>query len=70
MSEQTRSLGPFGAPVPAVRGSGDSFEHDELNLFDSTAVAVSSVAPAYSPGVDHVRCVFVIVGVGSTPARR
>jgi len=39
--------GPFGAPVPSDE-AGATLAHDTLNLFDSTAVAVSSVAPAYS----------------------
>jgi len=39
--------GPFGAPVP-VREERAQLKADELNLFDATAVAVSSVAPAYS----------------------
>jgi len=40
-------LGPFGAPVPGAE-EAVQLKHDELNLFDATAVAVSSVAPAYS----------------------
>ena len=39
--------GPFGAPVPADEAAA-TLRADTLNLFDSTAVAVSSVAPAYS----------------------
>ncbi|MFI5035171.1 MAG: APC family permease [Acidimicrobiales bacterium] len=37
--------------------------HDELNLFDATAVAVSSVAPAYS-AASTMTAVFVIAGIG------
>ena len=39
--------GPFGVPVPN-REAGNQLRANELSLFDSTAVAVSSVAPAYS----------------------
>ncbi len=39
--------GPFGVPVPAGQEAAQ-LKADELSLFDSTAVAVSSVAPAYS----------------------
>lgn len=39
--------GPFGAPVP-ISQEAATLKSEELNLFDSTAVAVSSVAPAYS----------------------
>ena len=39
--------GPFGAPVPESQEQAE-LRHEELSLFDSTAVAVSSVAPAYS----------------------
>ena len=39
--------GPFGAPVPPSEEAA-TLRADTLNLFDSTAVAVSSVAPAYS----------------------
>jgi len=35
--------GPFGAPVPEGEAEA-TLRADELNLFDSTAVAVSSVA--------------------------
>jgi len=55
-------LGPFGAPVP--RGEEQAqLLHDELNLFDATAVAVSSVAPAYS-AASTLSAVFVIGGIG------
>ena len=39
--------GPFGAPVP-TDVAGATLKKDTLNLFDSTVVAVSSVAPAYT----------------------
>jgi len=39
--------GPFGAPVPSQE-AGATLRADTLNLFDSTVVAVSSVAPAYT----------------------
>ena len=39
--------GPFGVPVPRAEEPA-TLRADTLNLFDSTAVAVSSVAPAYS----------------------
>jgi len=39
--------GPFGAPVPSDE-AGATLRADTLNLFDSTVVAVSSVAPAYT----------------------
>jgi amino acid transporter len=39
--------GPFGAPVPEAEEAA-TLRADTLNLFDSTVVAVSSVAPAYS----------------------
>ena len=55
-------LGPFGAPVPEAEESSQ-LRADELSLFDSTAVAVSSVAPAYSLA-STMAFVFGIVGVG------
>src|SRR5665647_109610 len=55
-------VGPFGAPVPESE-IATQLRHDELNLFDATAVAVSSVAPAYSLASTMV-AMFVIVGVG------
>ena len=55
-------LGPFGAPVPESEEQGQLL-HDELNLFDATAVAVSSVAPAYS-AASTMTAVLVIAGVG------
>jgi len=54
--------GPFGAPVP-VSEEAATLRADELNLFDSTAVAVSSVAPAYSLA-STLAFVVVIGGVG------
>ncbi len=53
--------GPFGAPVPESEVEA-SLRADELNLFDSTAVAVSSVAPAYSLA-STLGFIFVIAGV-------
>ena len=53
--------GPFGAPVPEGEESAQ-LRHDELNLFDATAVAVSSVAPAYSIA-STLAAVFVIAGI-------
>jgi amino acid transporter len=61
MSEQ-EVIGPFGAPVPEAE-EGVQLRADELSLFDSTAVAVSSVAPAYSLA-STMSAIFVIVGVG------
>ena len=59
--------GPFGAPVPVSEETAQ-LRHEELSLFDSTAVAVSSVAPAYSIASTMV-ALFVIVGVGqASPA--
>jgi len=55
-------LGPFGAPVPEAEEQTQLL-HDELNLFDATAVAVSSVAPAYS-SASTMSAVFIIAGVG------
>ncbi len=55
--------GPFGAPVPDAQ-EGAQLRADELNLFDATAVAVSSVAPAYSLA-STMSAVFVIVGIGA-----
>ncbi|HEY5120436.1 MAG TPA: APC family permease [Acidimicrobiales bacterium] len=55
-------LGPFGAPVPESEEETQLL-HDELNLFDATAVAVSSVAPAYS-AASTLSFVFIIAGIG------
>ena len=54
--------GPFGAPVPDSEVP-QQLRADELNLFDATAVAVSSVAPAYSIA-STMTAVFVIAGIG------
>ncbi len=54
--------GPFGAPVPESEQQAE-LRHEELSLFDSTAVAVSSVAPAYSIA-STLSAVFLIAGVG------
>ena len=54
--------GPFGAPVPRSE-EPSALRADELNLFDSTAVAVSSVAPAYSLA-STLGLIFAVVGVG------
>jgi amino acid transporter len=55
-------LGPFGAPVPGSQETAQ-LRAEELSLFDSTAVAVSSVAPAYSIA-STMTAVFVIGGIG------
>src|ERR1700737_4071030 len=39
--------GPFGAPVPTSEAPA-ALRANTLNLFDSTVIAVSSVAPAYT----------------------
>jgi len=54
--------GPFGAPVPQGEVA-HQLRADELNLLDATAVAVSSVAPAYSIA-STMTAVFVIAGIG------
>ena len=54
--------GPFGVPVPEAQVQAE-LRHEELSLFDSTAVAVSSVAPAYSIA-STLSAVFLIAGVG------
>jgi amino acid transporter len=54
--------GPFGVPVPKKEEAA-TLKAGELNLFDSTAVAVSSVAPAYSLATTMV-LLWAIVGVG------
>jgi amino acid transporter len=59
--------GPFGAPVPANEEQVQLL-HDELSLFDATAVAVSSVAPAYSIA-STMTAMLVIGGIGlASPA--
>ncbi|HXW39356.1 MAG TPA: APC family permease [Acidimicrobiales bacterium] len=57
----TEVEGPFGVPVPE-RERAANLKADELNLFDSTAVAISSVAPAYSLATTTV-FLFTTVGV-------
>jgi hypothetical protein len=54
--------GPFGVPV-RVSEETAQLKASELNLFDATAVAVSSVAPAYSLA-STISLVFVLAGVG------
>src|ERR1035441_10749686 len=53
--------GPFGAPVPGAE-AGPALRADTLNLFDSTVVAVSSVAPAYTLAATMF-LLFSVVGV-------
>ena len=54
--------GPFGAPVPSAE-AGATLRADTLNLFDSTVVAVSSVAPAYTLAAT-MAVLFLTVGIG------
>ncbi len=54
--------GPFGAPVPSEE-AGATLRADTLNLFDSTVVAVSSVAPAYTLAAT-MAVLFLTAGVG------
>ena len=54
--------GPFGAPVPTAE-AGATLRADTLNLFDSTVVAVSSVAPAYTLAAT-MAILFLTVGIG------
>jgi len=54
--------GPFGAPVPTEE-AGATLRADTLNLFDSTVVAVSSVAPAYTLAAT-MAILFLTVGIG------
>ena len=54
--------GPFGAPVPTGE-AGVTLRADTLNLFDSTVVAVSSVAPAYTLAAT-MAVLFATVGIG------
>jgi len=54
--------GPFGTPVPESRERAQ-LKADELSLFDATAVAVSSVAPAYSLAT-ALGSMFIIASVG------
>ena len=60
-SGPTEIPGPFGAPVPESQ-EGATLRADTLNLFDSTAVAVSSVAPAYSLA-STLAFIFAVAGV-------
>jgi amino acid transporter len=53
--------GPFGAPVPADEAPA-TLRANELNLFDATAVAVSSVAPAYSLAT-VLGTIFILEGI-------
>jgi len=54
--------GPFGAPVPTEE-AGPTLRADTLNLFDSTVVAVSSVAPAYTLAAT-MAVLFLTTGIG------
>ena len=54
--------GPFGAPV-TTEETGPTLRANTLNLFDSTVVAVSSVAPAYTLAAT-MAVLFLTVGVG------
>ena len=54
--------GPFGAPVPADDAEA-TLKKDTLNLFDSTVVAVSSVAPAYTLAAT-MALLFLTLGIG------
>ena len=60
--DESEALGPFGAPVPGGEEAAQ-LRADELSLFDATAVAVSSVAPAYTLA-STVASILVIAGVG------
>jgi amino acid transporter len=55
--------GPFGAPVPANEEAA-ALRADTLNLFDSTVVAVSSVAPAYTLAAT-MAVLYLTTGVGT-----
>ncbi len=54
--------GPFGAPVPTGEAA-PTLRADTLNLFDSTVVAVSSVAPAYTLAAT-MAVLFLTAGIG------
>ena len=54
--------GPFGAPVRPTRRR-PTLRADTLNLFDSTVVAVSSVAPAYTLAAT-MAVLFLTAGIG------
>ena len=62
MSQQD-VVGPFGAPVPESE-EAPQLKAGELNHFDATAVAVSSVAPAYSLAAT-VAAVALVAGLHS-----
>ena len=53
---------PPAGPSPTI-GAATTLKSGELNLFDSTVVAVSSVAPAYSLAAT-ISVLFAAVGVG------
>jgi amino acid transporter len=55
-------IGPFGAFVPDSEVK-EALRENELNLFDATAVAVSSVAPAYSLAT-ALGSMFLVTAVG------
>lgn len=59
--DATDLQGPFGAPLPEAEEA--TLRSGELNLFDATAVAVSSVAPAYSLATALV-AIFILEGIG------
>ena len=54
--------GPFGAPVPSDEAAA-TLRADTLNLFDSTVIAVSSVAPAYTLAAT-MAVLFLTGGIG------
>ncbi len=54
--------GPFGAPV-STDEAAPTLRANTLNLFDSTVVAVSSVAPAYTLAAT-MAVLFTTVGIG------
>ncbi len=54
--------GPFGAPVPSGEAPA-MLRANTLNLFDSTVIAVSSVAPAYTLAAT-MAVLFATTGVG------
>src|SRR5580704_8322439 len=55
--------GPFGAPVPTAEAPA-TLRANTLNLFDSTVIAVSSVAPAYTLAAT-MAVLFLTVGIGT-----
>ena len=54
--------GPFGAPVPSSEAPA-TLRANTLNLFDSTVIAVSSVAPAYTLAAT-MAFLFATAGIG------